>query len=95
MIIGLQLYTQCHLLIFYFFFSLTLLSLSLSPLSLSPSLPQDVVDFRPKYRPMQFELRVFPHDHDGFSDQLYAVQELLVAQDTLVYEVVDLLCNSS
>ena len=81
------------------FFSLShpTLSLSLSSLSLSlsPSLPQDVVDFRPKYRPMQFELRVFPHDHDGFSDQLYAVQELLVAQDTLVYEVVDLLCNSS
>lgn len=79
-----------------FFLFLILLSLS----SLSLSLPlmitlQDVVDFRPKYRPMQFELRVFPHDHDGFSDQLYAVQELLVAQDTLVYEVVDLLCNSS
>lgn len=63
-------------------------------LTIFPS-AQDVVDFRPKYRPMQFELRVFPHDHDGFSDQLYAVQELLVAQDTLVYEVIDLLCNSS
>ena len=83
--------------LFFLFLTLLPLSLSLSLLSLFPLMItlQDVVDFRPKYRPMQFELRVFPHDHDGFSDQLYAVQELLVAQDTLVYEVVDLLCNNS
>ncbi len=42
---------------------------------------------------MVFELRVFPHDHHDNDDRLYAKLELLVAQDTLVSEVVDLLCH--
>ena len=55
---------------------------------------QDVVEFRPKYRPMLFELRVYPHDHYAESDLVYSTPELLVAQDTLVSEIVELLCNS-
>jgi len=55
----------------------------------------DVIEFRPKYRPLQCELRVFPHDHCGGSERSYANPELLVAQDTLVSEVTDLLCNSA
>ncbi|XP_064383914.1 uncharacterized protein LOC135332919 isoform X2 [Halichondria panicea] len=53
----------------------------------------DVLEFRPKYRPMVFEFRVFPHDHFGNEDKTYGTLELLVAQDTLVSEVVDLLCH--
>lgn len=44
---------------------------------------------------MQFELRVFPHDHYGDIERPYAIPELLVAQNTLVSEVIELLCNSS
>lgn len=60
-----------------------------------PPHPQDVIEFRPKYRPMSFELRVYPHDHYATSEGPYATPELLLAQDTLVSEVVELLCNSS
>ncbi len=64
--------------------------------SLCPSDPsQDVIEFRPKYRPMLFELRVFPHDHSGDYEKPYATPEMLIAQDTLVSEVVELLCNSA
>ena len=52
-----------------------------------------MLEFRPKYRPMRFELRVFPHDHYGDETRPYAKPELLVAQDTQVSEVIDLLCN--
>ncbi|XP_019851329.1 PREDICTED: uncharacterized protein LOC100638387 isoform X1 [Amphimedon queenslandica] len=56
--------------------------------------PTDVIEFRPKYRPMKFELRVYPHDHDGDNHVVYATPELLVSQDSFVSDVVDLLCNS-
>lgn len=42
---------------------------------------------------MVFELRVFPHDHHDTEERSYSKLELLVAQDTLVSEVVDLLCH--
>jgi len=44
---------------------------------------------------MLFELRVFPHDHNVDDDHAYAMPELLVAQDTRVAEVIDLLCHSA
>ncbi len=56
---------------------------------------QDVIDFRPKYRPMLFELRVFPHDHYADDDSIYATPQLLIAQDTRVVEVIELLCHSA
>lgn len=55
----------------------------------------DVIEFRPKYRSMTFELRVYPHDHSGEQEVCYGNPELLVAQDTLVSEILDLLCNSA
>ena len=58
------------------------------------SLSQDVIEFRPKYRPMKFELRVYPHDHEGDNHIVYATPELLIAQDSFVSDVIDLLCNS-
>lgn len=53
---------------------------------------QDVLEFRAKYRPMAFELKIFSHDHTP--DTTYTNPELLVAQETLVSDVVDLLCSS-
>lgn len=44
---------------------------------------------------MMFELRVYPHDHYADDDDVYATPQLLVAQDTRVSEVIDLLCHSS
>jgi hypothetical protein len=54
----------------------------------------DVIEFRPKYRPMKFELRVYPHDHEGDNHIVYATPELLISQDSFVSDVIDLLCNS-
>ena len=56
---------------------------------------QDILEFRPKYRPMVFELRVHPHDQPGDLDGPYCSPELLVAQDTFVSEVVELLCHTA
>lgn len=53
---------------------------------------QDVLEFRAKYRPMTFELKIFSHDHTP--DTSYTNPELLVAQETPVSDVVDLLCSS-
>lgn len=44
---------------------------------------------------MIFELRVYPHDHNGDLDHPYCSPELLIAQDTLVSEVVELLCTTA
>ena len=44
---------------------------------------------------MLFELRVYPHDHYADDDTAYACPQLLVAQDTRVSEVIDLLCHSA
>jgi hypothetical protein len=55
----------------------------------------DVLEFRPKYRPMRFQLRVFPHSLSGYPDQPHCPLELLVAQNTLVSEVVGLLCTTA
>ena len=41
---------------------------------------------------MTFELKIFSHDHT--LDITYTNPELLVAQETLVSDVVDLLCSS-
>lgn len=43
---------------------------------------------------MKFELRVYPHDHEGDNNVVYATPELLIAQDSFVSDVIDLLCNS-
>ena len=56
---------------------------------------QDILEFKPKYRPMVFELRVYPHDLTGDHNKPYCSPELLVAQDTLTSEVVELLCNTA
>ena len=58
------------------------------------SMMQDILEFKPRYRPMVFELRVYPHDQCGDQDRPYCSPELLVAQNTLVSEVVELLCNT-
>jgi hypothetical protein len=57
--------------------------------------PTDVLEFKPKFRPMEFHLRVYPHDHSGDLDRPYYTTELLVAQQTLVSEVVRLLCTTA
>ena len=59
------------------------------------SVLQDTLEFKPKYRPIVFELRVYPHDQGGDQDRPYCTPELLVAQNTLVSEVVELLCNTT
>ena len=56
---------------------------------------QDILEFKPKYRPVVFELRVYPHDLTGDHNKPYCSPELLVAQDTLTSEVVELLCNTA
>ena len=55
-----------------------------------------MIEFRSKYRVMVFELRVFPHDYHQSGDNMapYASSELLIAHDTLVSEIIDLLCSS-
>ena len=56
---------------------------------------QDIIEFRPKYRQMKFELRIYSHDHDvDESTASYAMPELLISQDSYVCDVIDLLCNS-
>jgi hypothetical protein len=57
--------------------------------------PTDILELKPKYRPVVFELRVYPHDMTGDHDKPYCSPELLVAQDTLTSEVVELLCNTA
>ncbi|XP_019852599.1 PREDICTED: ras guanine nucleotide exchange factor K-like isoform X1 [Amphimedon queenslandica] len=54
---------------------------------------EDVIEVHSKYCPMKFELRVYPHDHDGDNHMVYATP-VLVSQDSFVSDVIDLLCNS-
>ena len=56
---------------------------------------QDTLEFKPKFRPISFEMRVYPHDHPSCFERPYCSLDLLVAQNTLVSEVVQLLCNTT